>query len=164
MIHFLNTHMYTRMHTHAYTHSLIIPGWPLPVFNVTCTCIKHWKTGSGLGMRLHTCTLTLYYSTDRPAQLKVADISSTQMTLTWEKLSGALPNQLYRVFCNGTAQGDPTTESSCVIPRLSCDQLYSCIVVGILQPDKFNSLHSFEVLFIPGKKILFYVIMNKYKF
>ena len=91
------------------------------------------------------------YSTDHPTQLKVADISSTQVTLTWDELSGGLPNQFYSVVCNGTARGDPTAENSSVISGLSHDVLYSCTVVGILEPDKFNSLRSFEVLFIPGK-------------
>ena len=73
------------------------------------------------------------------------------MTLTWDKLSGALPqDHLYSIICNGTAQGPPTTENSYVISELSQSLIYNCTVVGISEAG-FNSLRSFEVLFVPGK-------------
>ena len=95
--------------------------------------------------------------TDRPAQFKVADISCSMVTLTWEKLSGALPNQLYRVFCNGTAQYDHIAETSCDISGLPHNQTHNCTVVGISETGTFNSLRSFEFHFIPGKIIPFYI-------
>ena len=72
------------------------------------------------------------------------------MTLTWDKLSGADQLYIYSVTCNGTAQGPPTTKNSYVISELSQSLVYNCTVVGISKAG-FNSLRSFEVLFVPGK-------------
>ena len=97
---------------------------------------------------IHTHTHTVHF-TDRPTQLRVTDISSSQVTLTWDELSGALPqDHLYNVTCDGTAQGPPTTKNSYVISGLSQSTVYNCTVseTGIV-----NSLCSFEVLFMPGE-------------
>ena len=86
-------------------------------------------------------TFTVHF-TDRPAQLRVADISSSQVTLTWDKLSGV---QQYSVTCKGTAQSAETTNTFGIISGLSQSTVYECTVLGS------GSLRSFEVLFVPGK-------------